>query len=234
MAQVIDRGASGDEQLVVPVQRHWIVNTATPPRVTRRLLETLREYLSAALKYATNAIIAHVPVAMVRHAWYRQALGWRIAPGARVQLGVRWISSGLRTGRGLVSVGSDTVIGEGCVLQSLGAIHLGARVRIEHGASLLTGAHDIEDTRFALVTQPIVIADDVHIGPKAIVLGGVTVGAGAFVAAGAVVTKDVPPFAIVAGVPARVIGKRTLERRLTDSVRTGERGIYEACTATAS
>lgn len=222
MAHVLDRPSTGDERQVMPVQRRGKANgTATRETIretvretvreaVRRVLRGFREHLAAALKYATNHIIAHVPFATVRHVWYRRALGWRLAPGARVQLGVRWIGPGLWTGRGMVSVGSNTEIAEGCVLQSLGTIRIGARVKIGHGASLLTGAHDIEDVGFALVTQPIAIEDNAHIGPKAIVLGGVTVGAGAVVAAGAVVTKDVSPFAVVAGIPARVISQRTL------------------------
>ena len=56
--------------------------------------------------------------------------------------------------------------------------------------------------------QPVTIMDDVWIGARAIILPGVTIGQGAIVAAGAVVTKDVPPFAIVGGVPARLIDYR--------------------------
>jgi len=56
--------------------------------------------------------------------------------------------------------------------------------------------------------RPIVIGDDVWIAASAIVLGGVTVGDGAVVGAGAVVTKDIPPYSIALGVPAQVVGQR--------------------------
>ncbi|MFK1641101.1 DapH/DapD/GlmU-related protein [Bacteroides fragilis] len=56
--------------------------------------------------------------------------------------------------------------------------------------------------------KPVVIEDRVWIGPNAIILHSVTIGEGAVVAAGAVVTKDVPPFSIVGGIPAKVIGSR--------------------------
>jgi maltose O-acetyltransferase len=61
---------------------------------------------------------------------------------------------------------------------------------------------------FAGRTAPVVIEDFAWLGSRAMVLPGVTVGKGAVVAAGAVVTRDVPPYAIVGGVPARVIGER--------------------------
>ena len=57
-------------------------------------------------------------------------------------------------------------------------------------------------------TSPVVIGDDVWIGAKASILSGVTIGNGAIIATGAVVTKDVPEMAIVGGVPAKIIGKR--------------------------
>jgi acetyltransferase-like isoleucine patch superfamily enzyme len=55
---------------------------------------------------------------------------------------------------------------------------------------------------------PVVIEEDCWIGSHAVILKGVTIGAGAVVAAGAIVTKDIPPYTIAAGVPARVIGER--------------------------
>ncbi|MGB9707413.1 MAG: acyltransferase, partial [Microgenomates group bacterium] len=67
---------------------------------------------------------------------------------------------------------------------------------------------DINDANFKAIEAPVYIEDYVFIGPRAIILPGVKIGKGAVVAAGAVVTKDVPPFAIVGGVPAKIIGER--------------------------
>jgi len=68
--------------------------------------------------------------------------------------------------------------------------------------------HDISDENFKATSAPVTIEDYVFIGPRAIILPGVTVHKGAVVAAGAVVTKDIPEFMIVGGVPAKEIGQR--------------------------
>ena len=68
--------------------------------------------------------------------------------------------------------------------------------------------HDLEKEDFSARLEPVEIGDYVFIGPRAIILPGVKIGKGAVIGAGAVVTKDVPDFAIVGGVPAKVIGER--------------------------
>ena len=77
---------------------------------------------------------------------------------------------------------------------------------------LLTGSHDIGSVHFDLVTKPISVGDAAWIATGAIILPGVTIGEGAVVAAGAVVTKDVEPWTVVGGNPAKFIKKRVISR----------------------
>jgi maltose O-acetyltransferase len=71
--------------------------------------------------------------------------------------------------------------------------------------------HQVDDPNFKAIEEPVTIEDYVFDGPRAIILPGVTIKRGAVVAAGAVVTKDVPPMTIVGGVPAREIRKRNIQ-----------------------
>ncbi|HEU5439754.1 MAG TPA: acyltransferase, partial [Ktedonobacterales bacterium] len=79
------------------------------------------------------------------------------------------------------------------------------------GVWLVTGTHDMNDPDFRDEYKAIVIDDYAWIGSRATILAGVTIGRGAVVMAGAVVTRDVPPFAVVGGVPAKVVGERKLK-----------------------
>jgi acetyltransferase-like isoleucine patch superfamily enzyme len=207
MAQPTATGSEVDEVIMAPVPRRR--------EGARQILAAgavgARALLRAIAQYVTNSVIAHIPSYSLRHAWYRWVLGWQIAPGASILMGQRVLVGGLRSGRTQVSIGSDAVINYGCLLQTLGGMQIGAHASVSAGVYLMTAGHDVGDPRFALVTRPIVIEDYAWIGVRATLLAGVTIGKGAVVAAGAIVTKDVPPLAIVAGVPARVIGRRTLD-----------------------
>ena len=75
---------------------------------------------------------------------------------------------------------------------------------------MLTGSHSLTSPTFDLITKPITIKDNVWVATGAIVLPGVTIGEGAVVAAGSVVTKDVEPWTVVGGNPAKFIKKRVL------------------------
>lgn len=107
-----------------------------------------------------------------------------------------------------LSIGVSVAIGEFVVLRASGGLQIGDRANIAAHAILTTRGHSLELPRNAnLVDAPIVVEEDVWIGAGAIVLPGVTLGRGSVIAAGAVVTRDVPPMTIVAGVPARAIGE---------------------------
>lgn len=108
-----------------------------------------------------------------------------------------------------IRLGPRCWVGVGAVLASgRGGLTLGQNVLIGPGATLVTGDHDFRRTDLATLDQeytgrPIVVGDDVWIGAQATILGGVTVGDRAVVAAGAVVNRDVAPGQVVGGVPAR-------------------------------
>jgi len=107
-----------------------------------------------------------------------------------------------------ISIGKDSIIGEFSVLDGRDKLQIGSHVDIASEVMIYNSEHNINDKYFSPILAPVIIDDYVFIGPRAIILAGVKIGKGAIVAAGAVVTKDVPPYAIVGGVPAKIIGER--------------------------
>ena len=171
----------------------------------------MKQVLAAAIKYATNNVVNYIPSHTLRHAWYRRVLGWNIGPGAAIFMGQHIQMAGLRSSGRKVSIGKNTVINWDCMLYTTGGLIIGENVSISAGVWLVTGSHDMNDPQFVDFYKPIVIGNYAWIGMRATILGGVTIGDGAVVMAGAVVAHDVPPFAIVGGVPAKVIRQRELQ-----------------------
>ena len=109
----------------------------------------------------------------------------------------------------LIKIGEGSHINRGCTLDGRGILEIGNNVSISHGSKLMTGGHDVQHRNFPGIYEKIKIEDYAWLGVNCVVLKGITIGKGAVVAAGAVVTKDVPEYTIVGGIPAKPIGKRT-------------------------
>ena len=109
-----------------------------------------------------------------------------------------------------LELGSYVAIDDAVNLYSADKIKICTMVAISREAFICTASHDIVKPNRPLVTAPITICDGVWIGARAIVLPGVTIGEGAVVAAGAVVTKDVEPWTVVGGNPAKFIKRREI------------------------
>jgi len=114
-----------------------------------------------------------------------------------------------------IRIGADSLIGEYTVIRGQGGVSIGDRVYTSPMTQIVAVDHVFDDPERPFVEQGItargiVIEDDVWLGASAVVTDGVRIGRGAVVAAGAVVTADVPPHTVVAGVPARVVRKIAL------------------------
>ena len=131
--------------------------------------------------------------------------------GAKVGAGCKVSNSAKIWAPWNLELGSFVAIDDQVNLYSAAKISIGTKVAISREAFICTASHDIAKPNRPLVTMPITIGDGVWIGARAIVLPGVTVGEGTVVGAGAVVTKDVAPWTVVGGNPAKVIGKRELK-----------------------
>jgi acetyltransferase-like isoleucine patch superfamily enzyme len=146
-------------------------------------------------------LVGYIPSHILRRFFYRIA-GISIGRGSTIHMGAKFYD----TQR--ITIGRDTLIGEGCVLDGRDRLVIGDHVDIASEVMLYNAEHDVHDPDFGAISGHIVIEDYVFIGPRAIILPGVTVKEGAIVGAGAVVTKDVPPYTIVGGVPAKKIADR--------------------------
>lgn len=149
-------------------------------------------------------LIGWIPLHHVRRFFYRLA-GVKIGKGSTIHMGTVFYDP--RN----IAIGNDTIIGEKAVLDGREHLVIGNHVDIASEVMMYNSQHDIYAEHFDPISKPVVIDDYVFIGPRAIILPGVTIGKGAVVGAGAVVTKDVPELTIVGGVPAQPIGKRKNE-----------------------
>jgi acetyltransferase-like isoleucine patch superfamily enzyme len=116
--------------------------------------------------------------------------------------------------KNVLQIGARSWIGQGAFLHSAGGLTIGERVGIGPGAKIISSQHEIPSNPDVpvmdgpLLFAPVTLEDGCDLGVGAIVLPGVRIGKGAQVGAGAVVTQAVPDGAIVAGVPARIVGNR--------------------------
>lgn len=140
---------------------------------------------------------------------------WRIALLKIFGANVKWSSNVLPSCRvwqpWRLTMGEYTCLSENVDCYSVDEIIIGDQTTVSQGAKLCTAGHDITSRIMELNTQPIVIRSNSWIAAWSIVLPGVTIGEGAVVAAGAVVTKDVEPWTVVGGNPAKVLKKRILK-----------------------
>jgi acetyltransferase-like isoleucine patch superfamily enzyme len=135
----------------------------------------------------------------------------RIRVGSGIYVGHQAILKGYHDA--WMDIGDGTWIGQQAFLHSAGGLRLGRNVGIGPGVKILTSQHaeagrSVPILHSPLQRAPVTVEDDADVGVGAILLPGVTVGQGAQVGAGAVVTQDVPAYAVVAGVPARLLRYR--------------------------
>lgn len=168
-------------------------------------LSKLRTWSNApreGLRMQFTMLLGHLPGRLVRTALARRLLGLRIERGAILY---QWRD--LRHPAG-IEIGAGTVIGHWASIDGRRGVRIGRDVNLSSEVALWTLQHDPDDPHFGVRGGPIVIEDHAWISFRATILPNVTVGRGAVVAAGAIVTKDVPDYAIVAGIPAKQIGTR--------------------------
>jgi len=175
---------------------------------------------------------------LVRGLWYFISLaifesGW--VPLARPK---RWLLQlfGASIGRGLVikpqvwikypwrlALGEHCWIGRGVWIDNLADVQFHDHVCVSQQVYICTGSHNYRRPSFDLITRPVEVGNGVWLGARALVLGGVSIGANAVVAAGSIVTSDVSAATVVAGNPARPLGKTRRPPGINDPPRPAKR-----------
>ncbi|GAB4016649.1 hypothetical protein GCM10028808_45760 [Spirosoma migulaei] len=165
-------------------------------------MKTLKWVLAEFKLYLCNWLIAKLPSRRVRLFFYKRIMKFEIGENSSIFMGA-WI-----TCAGNLKMENNSIINPNCHIDPRGGIYIGRNVSISAEVAIVTGDHNVHDPYFKARFRKAVIEDNVFIGFRALILGGVTIGRGSVIAAGSVVTKDVPPLTIMGGVPARKIGSR--------------------------
>jgi putative colanic acid biosynthesis acetyltransferase WcaF len=160
----------------------------------------------ADLRLYLLTLVGGVPSHTLRNFCYRRA-GVQLALTSSLHWRARFFCpEGLR-------IGAHCTLGNDGFFDARDGITIGENVNVAAEVRIYTREHDIDDPLFAETGGPVVIEDYAYIGTRVTILPGVRIGRGAVVATGAVVTRDVPPFMLVGGVPAKPIRERARDLR---------------------
>jgi acetyltransferase-like isoleucine patch superfamily enzyme len=141
-------------------------------------------------------VVGFIPIHFIRRFFY-QLSGIKIPFSSTIHLGANFFQPNQ------ISIGQNTIIGYGAFLDGRGCLEIGSHVDIATDVLIYTDEHDVNSPDFGNNFGKVKINDYVFIGPRAIILPGITIGA--------VVTKDVPELEIWGGVPAKKISVRKVE-----------------------
>jgi len=158
-------------------------------------------YVPALVFYLANHFFMKFPSYRLRHWFLRRACKIRIGDGTSINMGCFVTGSN-------IEIGDNTVINREVYLDGRAGVRIGNKVNVSHQVAIQSLTHNPQCPNFTCEVKPVVIDDYAWIGVRALLLPGVKVGEGAVIGAGAVVSKDIPPYAIAVGNPACVLNER--------------------------
>jgi len=161
-----------------------------------------------------NIVVNRIPVNWLRVWIYRHLYFMKIGKGTLIRMGVE-----IRRPRA-IRIGDYSIINGGCMLDGRAGMTIGSNVDIGDQVRIYCGGHDVHSPDYRGVKGPVSIGDRACILARSTILRGLDIGEGAVVGACSVVLRDVPPYTIVAGNPARVLGERTRNLTYTFDRRT--------------
>lgn len=168
----------------------------------KRILSELRIYLC-------NHIISSIPSITLRMFYYRKVMGFTIGKGSYIFLNCKFDAA-----KGL-KIGENSVVNSNCRIDTRGDISIGNNVSISENVIILTADHDMDQADMAGRNRGVTIEDYTWIGTRAIIMPDIKINFAAVIAAGAVVTKNVEDYNVVAGVPAKFIKLRKTQSQFT-------------------
>ena len=149
--------------------------------------------------------VGFIPLHFVRKFFYLIS-GVKMPWDSTIHIGVNFFNPSN------VSFGHDTIVGDHCFMDGRALLKIGNHVGIASQVLIYNDEHDINSPDYGNSFGPVEIGDYVFIGPRAIILPNVKIGKGAVVAAGAIVTKDIPEKEIWGGIPAKKISDRKIDK----------------------
>lgn len=161
--------------------------------------------------YLYNSFITNIPSYRLRLIYLKKVLKIQIGKHTSIHMGCFFAGSNIK-------IGANTVIARNCYLDGrVGLIDIRNNVSVAPDAHIITMSHDVQSPTFNWISLPVVLEDFVWVGARVTILPGVTAGKGSVMAACAVVNKNIGPFCIVAGSPAKKISERvkTLDYNLS-------------------
>lgn len=149
--------------------------------------------------YIFNDLVTKLPIHFLRMVYLKKIIGVKIGDSCFIHMGVRF--------EGNIEMGNNTVIGRNCILK--GDITIKNNVSITAETYIFTSSHIVNSPDFSCFYKNVIIEDYAWIGARATILPGVRIGKGAVLGATSTATKDIPDYAIFAGIPAKQIGVRS-------------------------